>query len=228
MAKIDKNETKSMFKSAREGAKDGSGGIEMLPPGKYNAKLTTCEFYESQNGARYIRHFWTILEGSLEGKKAQDYRKVENENGIKYTLMEWNKLGADVESVEDYDSLAKTAEWVQAQGFICRIRIAQNKNNPDFQNFYIEEVLDQDGAPDGGSESEADADTDPEGGEPDGEGEESDEGVEVGDVVEFKHDGKVIQKAVISIDEDKGLIVVKVNKTKVELTVDDIIRKVTE
>lgn len=227
--KLVKDDVADMFGKARQGAKE-SGDIKQLPPGKYNAKLSKCEYRTSQKGDRYIVHKWTVMEGSQEGELAQDWRKVESENGIKFTLMEWNKLGADVDSVGNYEQLEKMAEWVEAQGFICRVRIAQNKNNPDFQNFYIEEVLDQQG-----ESEEGDAGAEPEGEESEAEGSDDsdedgddDESVEVGDVVEFKHEGKLVQKAVVGMDEDSGTILVKVGKEKVSIKIDAVIRKITE
>lgn len=225
MAKLTREQTKSLFSGAKDSAAEsGDGGFEQVAPGKYQAKLTNCEFYVSQADKLFIRHFWTILEGEQEGKVAQDYRRVESENGIKYTLIEWKKMGVDIDSVEDYDAMSDMAKIIKADGMICKIRIAQNKNNPDFQNMYIEELIDSEPVSDDSSDEDSkEGKPSPEakGGAEDSDEDEGEIGV--GDVIEFMHNGEKLQKAIILIDEDEGTVTVKVLKKKVILGVDDIL-----
>lgn len=218
MAKLSREATKSLFGKAKEGAKEASG-FAQLPPGQYKAQLVKCETYEAKSGKMFVRHFWNILEGEQEGKQAQDYRPAESENGIKYTLIEWSKLGADVDSVDDYDSMEKVAKVIQAAKPICNIRIAQSKTNPEMQNMYINTVLEAE-APEAGGEPEAEAEADADEGQ--------DDVLEVGDTIEFEHEGTKLQKPILAIDEDAGTVLVKVGKAKVSLTMDQIIGKVSE
>lgn len=219
MAKLSRDATKKLFGAAKTAAKDASG-FAQLPPGQYKAQLVKCEVYEAKSGKMFVRHFWNVLEGEQEGRQAQDYRPAESENGIKFTLIEWAKLGADVDSVDDYDSMEKVAKLIQAAKPICTLRIAQSKNNPEMQNMYIQAVLEAE-APEAGAgtpEAEAEAEA----------GEDQDDVLDVGDLIEFKHNGETVQKPILAMDEDAGTILVKVGKEKISLTIDQVIRKVAE
>ena len=141
MAKLTKADVESRFKGAQESSKS-SGDFEKLPPGRYKVKLTKCEFYTAKSGKLFIRHFWKVLEGEQEGESAQDYRGVENEQGISYTLQEWKKCGIDTSVVNNYESLESTAQFIEKQGFICTLRVVTNRNNPEYQNMYIDAMID--------------------------------------------------------------------------------------
>lgn len=241
MQKRSKADIKALFGAAQEKAKDNDK-FAKAPAGRYNVHLLECELHESKSGKLSVKHGWKVLDGELEGRMIYDYRGIEHEVGLSMLMGEWAKLGIDASDIVDFDAIEAIAKDIQEASYVCILKITPNKSNPDFQNFYIEEVLEGGYEADEEEEEEkpakpskkeekpkADAtkkkakpEPEPEEEEESEEEEEDGEELEIGSKVEFKHGKKTLVGEVTEYDEDTGDVTVDVKGKTYEINVENI------
>lgn len=208
---LSKEKVKGLFSNAKADVKES--GFNNAVPGVYTAKLVNCALHESKKGNLSVKHGWKILEGEYEGKTWYDYRGVESEVGLSMLISEWGKLGVDKEGLNDFDDVEATAKEIEDAGFVCQVKISVNRKNPEYLNWYINNVLGQD----------EDAQTEGEGSPaPAPEEDDSDE-LEVGRRVNFKKARKTFVGEVVEINEEDELVSIKTDDGKVhEVSLDSI------
>jgi len=227
-----KAEVKSLFKQAQ--AKKGElGNFEKvhLPVGQYRGSLKTKFFQKTPADAPMIIHNWTILDGEFKGKQVTDFKRIDNVTGIAFTQKMWEELGfEDTASIDSYEEMADMAMFIEKKNPVAVIQIkhanAVDKEGKPYMQFSVSEL---EGYLGDDSDEESPV-PNKEGEEPeDDDGEDDDEGsIEVGSVIKFNKNGKVLTKSVIAVNEDEGTVVVKVAKEMVEIPVDDIVEVVED
>lgn len=227
MARLKREEMKSLFAEAQEKAQETTAQKDYpkLPEGRYRAQLK-ADYYEARSGKKNIRHHWTPTDGEFEGETFIDFRNIESSLGISYTLKEWAKLGIDTSNIADYEDMVDMAEEVSAMEPICLLTVKTNAKNPQFQNFYIDEVLEISELGDVDEEVEDEADAEDEDEDEDIFGEDSDDEIEIGDKVAFIFKKKEVVAEVIGYNEEEGEVIVRRGKSELAVAVDKILRKV--
>jgi len=118
------------------------GGYENLPDGRYIAALSKAYIRESEKGDLYVVLHFVVEEGDHDGSIVYDWNRIETEDGLYYTRQKLLKMGADVP-----DKLAKLEDCLSdLQDGEPRVRL-QLKTKGDFQNVYLDRLLDSDDEP---------------------------------------------------------------------------------
>ena len=133
---------KDAWKSAQSKAKEagGYGNVDDLPPGKYKVALTNAALGET-DGRLWIRWEWGVLEGDHAGSKQSALDGLETEQNLIHFGRKVGMFGYDPDDL-DLQEIPEFLETLLAeQSAPCRIVV---KQNGDYINVYLNEVMDDD------------------------------------------------------------------------------------
>lgn len=209
---------KKHLSSAKEGAK--SGGFDEFDDGRYKVRLTKVVGGVSANGRPQIEFHWKFLSGDYKGKTKISYQGVENENNLKYLLMDIAKFGYETDEIENMDDLKgiikelnkekpKATVSLKTAGEYQNLRInkiAGSDDDEDLEDSDEEEVDDEDDEDESSSKKKSkkkkskseDDDEDEDGDEDEDEDEEEEE-----DEPASKKKKVIKKKKAASDDEDE-------------------------
>jgi hypothetical protein len=131
----------SSWKNAKKRVSENRGSTFVdYDDGKYIAKLTKAELTESESSGRLQVDFsWRFEEEPYEGKIKHAYQGIETEDNMYYLGRDLERLGYELP--DDLNDLPETLEAITAEGIIARIAL---KSKGDFQNVYIQKLINQD------------------------------------------------------------------------------------
>lgn len=222
---------KKQKKAAKEAAKRRT-----IDDGRYVAMLTgyTIGVSRGKNPRPQLVWKWTILEGSEKGRTASDFDGMDGDRSWEFIGGKLMKLGVDL---DDWDPsmLEETMDMLvhpKKGRPVCRITL-RTKDGSDFQNLYIDQVLEDVGKnytpEDGDYEEDDDQDGDEdEEDDDDSEDEEEDEDddepaeLTVGADVEFAYKGKTLEGVVKKLNEKKGIVTIERGGKRYEIAADDV------
>jgi hypothetical protein len=129
------------WKSAKKRVSENRGSTFVdYDDGKYIAKLVKAELTESESSGRLQVDFsWRFEEEPYEGKIKHAYQGIETEDNMYYLGRDLERLGYELP--DNLADLPETLEAITAEGMIARIAL---KSKGDFQNVYIQKVINQD------------------------------------------------------------------------------------
>lgn len=140
MKKMTKEDVQAMFASAKEKAAS-NGEFEKIENGTHSLFLKDCVLHEAKSGKLFVKNTWEVLDGEQEGKTFLEFKGCDNEVGLSILFQEWGKLGVDFSDFVDFDSLEAICSEVADTGFVVRMQVTPNRNNPDYQNWRIIDLL---------------------------------------------------------------------------------------
>lgn len=140
MKKMTKEDVQAMFASAKEKAAS-NGEFEKIENGTHSLFLKDCVLHEAKSGKLFVKNTWEVLDGEQEGKTFLEFKGCDNEVGLSILFQEWGKLGVDFSDFVDFDSLEAICSDVADTGFVVRMQVTPNRNNPDYQNWRIIDLL---------------------------------------------------------------------------------------
>ena len=143
-----------LWKKAKERAEEQGPGFAEYPDGRYIMKVTGAEVGESQNGRVQIAWKLAFADGEYDGKDYHDYQGLETEDNLVYVAARLDRFG--YEPPDDLTDLAETLKEIVEEGPEIRVRL---KSKGDFQNCYVDGLVDADGGEEEeeGEEEEAEA-----------------------------------------------------------------------
>lgn len=171
-----------------------------VPDGDYFARLVGQEFGDSNSGNFQLTTTWVIIKGEQAGSQVRRRDGLDREEGLPYVYRFLKSIG--VENAEDPETLVNLEEVMAAivEGKpAARIRL---KTKNDFQNVYINKLVDMDP-----SEDATEPAADPSDPTPDPEPAE-------GDPVSFVFEKKKIKGKIVSIEG--GTFTVQPDNKKME------------
>ncbi len=193
---------KGMWKKARERANEG-GSWENLPDGKYIAQLSTAELGNSEKGRFQCKMEYVVKEGEQAGQSIYKYMGLDKEESLDWMAKELVRLGVDATQLEAEELPAALEGLVKSKPTV-RLKL---RTKGEYQNCYIEKLVDSDETDGGDSEAAGEA------GEAADENQDAVEAAEAGEPVEgetevtFTIKGKEGQSVILKIDEAKGYMV---------------------
>lgn len=154
---------KKFWKKAKTAAIEApDSGIQEYEDGRYLARLMSASICKSGSGRTQVDFDWKFVDGEYAGKHKHNYQGIENEKNIEFLLLDLKRLGFDIDELDD-DELPELLAGIGKAKPHLLARIALKTKN-DFQNVYINELLEDDDeeaeeAEDGEDEEENDDDT---------------------------------------------------------------------
>lgn len=125
--------------AAKEKAAESAGGYDEFDDGKYRARAVAAEIGVSQNKRVQVVITWKFLDGDYKGKEKKDFEGLA-ENHLPYLLRKLDAMGYDTTELEDLEGeLKQILDDIKKSKPKCKIRL---KTKGDFQNVYVDGVLD--------------------------------------------------------------------------------------
>jgi hypothetical protein len=144
------------WKDARTKAAESSGGTE-FDDGKYLARLVKGEIGKSEAGRLQVTWHWKFLEGEYETQIKYAYQGLETLENQSYLIKDLERLGYDCSEL-DLTELQEVLDDVRKNKPTCRITL---KTKGEFQNVYINRLMNPAEDDDDDSDTKDDADEKP-------------------------------------------------------------------
>jgi hypothetical protein len=212
-AELKKLESKWQTERARA-KKDGLGGAG-VPDGKYIARLTGFEVDSTGNGLR-LKIPFVCLEGTEQGKPINKSDGLDGPDSLYYTAKLMARFGYDPEEFA-FSDLPKIGKELVKSKPVCELQV---KTKQDFQNVYVNRVLEDYDESEGADTDEEEEETEA-GDEEEGETVEITEGTRVGGTFRgTAYEGEVIEvvdSETLRVKRDDTGSVIKVKVENVEV-----------
>lgn len=229
--KMSKSDLAKAWKDAHAKKDEFAGGME-YEDGRYNVALTDASRGESKGSGRdQVVFEFTFLDGDYEGKTVRDYNGLDRVEAIPFLMRKIQALG--FEPPEDVMGLEDVLEQIVKAHPKLKIRL---KTKGEFQNVFIDRVVESDEGDDNPAEEPVDEEPVPapknkvtrETPEPASNGAEEEVDVSVGMKVEcFNDDDESVGVGVIkTIDEEAAEVIVRLDSGKNQVFSVDKIRLV--
>jgi hypothetical protein len=229
---------KKKWEAAREAyAENPDGGFNALDDGRYLARLTGADVREGNQDNLGVLFEFTIIQGESTGETTVMWCGIEDEEGMKWLMRHFKRLGVEGVGEIDIDDVEATCLALLEEAPTLRIRLKTRKSKKDgqmYQNTFIEKLVEvsNDELDEGeeeeaeGDEAEAEAEDEQEEEQEEEEEEEEqeeeepkggdDDGVEIakGLRVEVNHRGKDRKGTVVSVNEKAETVSVRLDYNK--------------
>ena len=204
---------KSYLKKAASGgtfqealAEAAKNSFENPPDGTYIAMLTTMELTTTKKDDKLqVKCAWTFIEGELAGKVKYDFIGLEGTRGFEPLIWRLNQLGIKAEEIMNAN-LDVNLEAIGNQRLVAKVQL---KTNGEFQNLKVQKLLPNYEA-DMGDGSQASSQSDG-------------EDVHVGSKVKAKVEGKEAIGEITNIDEEAGVVTLKIGGKEYAVPSSDLI-----
>lgn len=147
-------------KAKAKAAESANGDYPEFDDGRYIARLVDIQIGKSQSSNRDQADFsFKFVEGEYAGKIKHNYQGLETEQNLEFFLKDLARLGYDIEEL-DIDDLKTVIKEITKEKPYVQI-VLKTKGGGDYQNVYINRLLDADDVEDESEEDEDDEDAKP-------------------------------------------------------------------
>ena len=135
-----------------------TGGFERHPDGRYTTRLASWELTEDSNGNPQHAAIFTIVAGDLVGESLYSYNGLSHERSLEFLARDLARFGYDPETFSIRQLPKILAELTKKKPYVK----VQAKTKGEYQNIYIQKVMEDDYDPEdeGGYVPEDDDDDD--------------------------------------------------------------------
>lgn len=137
------NKLQALDEAWVEGAKKAkeNSGFPKVDDGKYLTRLNRCEIDESANGRMQICWEFVVMQGEITGTTIYKYDGLDRPEGTEYICQTMQRFGFDPEEIVPFSkNIEGVCEQIHNRKQFVVVTAKTNKNNPEFQNIYVNKV----------------------------------------------------------------------------------------
>jgi hypothetical protein len=132
-----------------------SSGFEEFDDGRYQMRAVDAKIGVSKNKRVQVVITWKFLNGAYKGKEKLDFEGLV-EDHLPYLLKKLDAMGYDTSELEDLESeLKDILDDIKKSKPKCKVRL---KTKGEFQNVYVDGLLDEEEEDEDGEEEEEESD----------------------------------------------------------------------